>query len=727
MQKRLSLFCLSPLVLAIAFISAPTFAAEKALEKVKVIANPEAEERRTNEIQTIIVNEAEVERYGDATVGDVLRRLPGMSFTGPAGVAKDVRVRGLDKGYTQFLINGEPVPGIAQERQMQVDRLPADMIERIEIIHNPSAEYSAGGIGGTINIILKRKAENLTRLRAAYGKNGDMNVGDVIGQWSHSFDSLDVLLSLSHTVGAEDVIEQKQTFNGATGLLTSAEYKPKPVEKSETLFAPVITWHLGNDKLIIEPFLSAGTEDKLENNIVSNAAGVATKYTNASENKDDEIQRLATRYEAKTDWGKWYVKGGAQQGTQDKDKFTTEANSAKVVTKRAQELEMLDETQNYLGAGADFKPAKHHKIKVGAEYNSISYKKTKTTAEAANATAALTNKAPGQNDIYAIDETKTALYAQDEWHLAKSHWLTGGVRYELIERDAKDRNGLARDSDNNAYNPSLHYRWEFNKQTNIRASLAQTLRVPKFDLVNPLVVTATGANAGAITNPDKAGNADLQPETARGFEMGVEHFFDDHSSMLSLNFYNRDVADYIEKTEKLEGTRYVQRPYNAGDAEFWGTEFELTKQLLRNTHYDLTVKLIHTEMHGRVSNIKTGKTNEVKDMPERITNLGVDWRHTPTRWAAGLSINYTPEFERSSLNDDGVLETKQRNEALLVDMYISKAVNDYVDVRLIGKNLTSIEKSEYTAKFKADGTVNTLEDKAELSEPTVYLTLDSRF
>lgn len=128
MQKRLSFFSLSPLVLAIAFISAPTYAAEKTLEKVKVIANPEAEERRTNEIQTIIVNEAEVERYGDATVGDVLRRLPGMSFTGPAGVAKDVRVRGLDKGYTQFLINGEPVPGIAQDRQMQVDRLPADMI-----------------------------------------------------------------------------------------------------------------------------------------------------------------------------------------------------------------------------------------------------------------------------------------------------------------------------------------------------------------------------------------------------------------------------------------------------------------------------------------------------------------------------------------------------------------------------------------------------------------------
>jgi outer membrane receptor for ferrienterochelin and colicins len=81
--------------------------------------------RKTADLQKIVISEEEVDRYGDATVGDVLRRLPGMTFTGPAGVTKDIRMRGLDKGYTQFLINGEPVAGALQERQMQVDRLPA--------------------------------------------------------------------------------------------------------------------------------------------------------------------------------------------------------------------------------------------------------------------------------------------------------------------------------------------------------------------------------------------------------------------------------------------------------------------------------------------------------------------------------------------------------------------------------------------------------------------------
>ena len=114
------------------------------LEAVVVSAQSEAETlRRTNSIQKIVLSEEDIERYGDATVGDVLRRLPGVSFTGPAGVVKDARIRGLDKGYTQFLIDGQPVPTATKERQIQVDRLPADMIERIEIIRSPSASMAA--------------------------------------------------------------------------------------------------------------------------------------------------------------------------------------------------------------------------------------------------------------------------------------------------------------------------------------------------------------------------------------------------------------------------------------------------------------------------------------------------------------------------------------------------------------------------------------------------------
>lgn len=46
-------------------------------------------------------------------------------------------------------------------------------------------------------------------------------------------------LAASHTVGAGDIVESKDKFN-VSGSLTEHEFKPKPVEKSETLLSPHI-------------------------------------------------------------------------------------------------------------------------------------------------------------------------------------------------------------------------------------------------------------------------------------------------------------------------------------------------------------------------------------------------------------------------------------------------------------------------------------------------------
>lgn len=682
-------------------------------------------ERKSAGLQKIVISEEAVERYGDATVGDVLRRLPGMSFTGPAGVTKDVRMRGLDKGYTQFLINGEPVPGAAQERQMQVDRLPADMIERIEIIRNPTAEYDASGIGGTINIVLKSRAENMTRLRASYGKNGNLNVGDVIGQWSRRYDNLDVVLALSHTVGAEDVVEDKDTFN-ASGALTQREHKPKPTHKTETLFTPRLTWVLGEDRLTFEPFVSTGTEEKRETSEVRNGAGALTKGTANAEDKTDQLARVAGRYDGKSRWGTWYAKLGVQQGESDKDKYATEANGAAVLTKRTQEFENIQEDQAYMGAGAAL-PMGAHLVKVGVERRDVEYEKRKTTFEASNTTNPLTPKAPGANDIYNIKEAKSVAYLQDEWRIAEVHWLTPGIRYERTQRDATDRNGVMRPSTQASSNPSLHYRWAATKDTNFRASVAQTLKLPKFDDVNPLVTLATGAGAGTITKPDKGGNADLKSEQAIGVEMGVEQFFWRNRGVVGFNLYNREVKDFIQKASLLEGTRFVERPYNAGDARFWGVELDWRVPLSHKGPHELTLTGSHAELRGEVSSAPTGGKVAVKDMPPRVTNLGLDWRHLPSKWSAGFAVNHAPAFTTDSVNPDGVREVKSRNASTLLDLYVSKVLSPKAELRLIAKNVLAVSKEEATTKFNANGSFNTAEAKFESSKPTLFITLEGRW
>jgi iron complex outermembrane receptor protein len=696
---------------------------ETRLAEVTVVDQRQAQaERREAPIQKIVIAEDEVERFGDATVGDVLRRLPGMTFTGPAGVTKDIRMRGLDKGYTQFLINGEPVPSAKQERQIQIDRLPADMIERIEIIRSPSAEYDGHGIAGTINIVLKHSVQDITRLRAAYGKNGSLDVGDMVAQWSRTFGDFDLLLAASYTVGAEDIVEDKAKFNAA-GALTEREHKPRPVEKTETLFAPRLAWRFGGDRLVLEPFVSAGTEDKQEPLTVRNAAGAVTKTSDTTEDKTDTVGRLGARYDGVAGWGAWYLKAGVQGGEEEKDKATTERNAAGRVTKRSQENETVEDDQAYAGGGAAYRMGLHL-LKAGLEYRLTDYEKRKQVAEAGSAAGPLVPKAPGANDLYRIEEARAAAYVLDEWQLAAAHWLTPGLRYEHVERDATDRTGATRNARSSAPNPSLHYRWAVQPDLNLRGSYAQTLRLPKFDDINPLVTPATGAGAGSASNPDKGGNPDLEPERATGLELGIEHFPAGGRAVLGANLYYRDVEDFIQKVTRAEGGRFVERPQNVGEAHFWGAEFDWRIPLVREGPHEVHLTGSHAELRGRVLGTASG---DVKDLPPRVTNLGLDWRHRPSGWAAGFGFNYQPAYTTDSINPDGVREIKTRNASDLLDLYVTKVFSPLAELRLVAKNALAVEKVEDTTRFKTDGRFDTREERTERSRPTVYLTFESRF
>src|SRR5205085_11847645 len=70
----------------------------------------EVQERRNSTAAKIIVGRDEIERFGDATLGDVLKRLPGVTIQGRPGRLRAIRMRGLGNGHTQILLDGERVP-----------------------------------------------------------------------------------------------------------------------------------------------------------------------------------------------------------------------------------------------------------------------------------------------------------------------------------------------------------------------------------------------------------------------------------------------------------------------------------------------------------------------------------------------------------------------------------------------------------------------------------------
>jgi len=99
-----------------------------------------------------VVDRAAIRARGARTVADALRGRIGLEVV-PALRGTAVRAQGLDPTYTLILIDGLPAIGRI-DGALDVDRLPVDGVERIEIMKGPSsALYGSDALGGVINIV----------------------------------------------------------------------------------------------------------------------------------------------------------------------------------------------------------------------------------------------------------------------------------------------------------------------------------------------------------------------------------------------------------------------------------------------------------------------------------------------------------------------------------------------------------------------------------------------
>ena len=89
---------------------------------------------------------------GSAT--DILSNIPSVSVD-PEG---NVKLRGSDN--VRILIDGKPSGLVSIKGGSGLQQLQANMVDKVEIITNPSARYEAEGVGGVINIILKKEKQN---------------------------------------------------------------------------------------------------------------------------------------------------------------------------------------------------------------------------------------------------------------------------------------------------------------------------------------------------------------------------------------------------------------------------------------------------------------------------------------------------------------------------------------------------------------------------------------
>ncbi|TAJ13197.1 TonB-dependent receptor [Marinilabiliaceae bacterium JC017] len=133
------------------------------LQEVKVNGALQGQTKALNQQKnsvtiTNIISADQVERFPDANIGDALKRIPGIHVQYDQGEARFGNIRGTSPDLNSVTINGDRIPSAeAETRAIQLDLVPSDMVQTIEVNKVVTADMEGDAIGGSINLITRSK------------------------------------------------------------------------------------------------------------------------------------------------------------------------------------------------------------------------------------------------------------------------------------------------------------------------------------------------------------------------------------------------------------------------------------------------------------------------------------------------------------------------------------------------------------------------------------------
>lgn len=676
----------------------------KELGEVKVTGarDPNLQAQQESTSTKIIYGRDKLDKTADSTVAEFIKRLPGVTVSGTPGAGGSVRMLGLGRGATQILIDGERIVGNPQNRQQQLDRIPLDLVERIEVIPTPTAETGGRGTAGTINIVLREARGNEeTSLRVGVGANSgeattrypftaNLVTGDKVG-------NLKWLLagSINERRPLSSVQRDTQVFNSAlTRSAWDVSLDDNRNRVREFNLNPRLNWQLNTtDSFGVFPSLSRVEEDINRRTSLFTYSAPASYTSNGAETlRGDNVQDalrvfgIWKRKYNKTD--ELSLRAYVQNSQQELNTRRLAFNSAGSLTTTTLENASRDDREILLGLRYKVTLNPQHQISTGGE---ASVRKRNDQRRVV-VNGVVSNSALG--DTLDLIETRSALYLQDEWSFAISQVITPGLRIEYLGID--DRSASGRDSSDVFLSPSLHYLWRVDSATSIRASVTRTQRIPGFDERSPLVTT----NTGTLTNPDVGGNPNLKTQTAIGYELRFEHQLPQQIGVLSANFSLRELSDTIETRIQAENGRFVQRPDNVGDARVLGLVLDARSRMDVIGLPNLTLRANHSWFDSRVQDPNTLATRSLNDQPKRVLNVGFDYRHKPWGLEFGASYNRIGAFLKQSSSNE------RESAVTVVDVYVARKLDRNFTLRFTAGNTLRGERSN-DSRFFDTGTGNT--------------------
>lgn len=689
------------------------------LQKVEIKGSSTAyDPRRDDTASKIVVSNEEILRYGDTSISDVLKRLPGITVGGGGRGGNDIRMRGLGSGYTQILLNGERAPA-----GFSIDSLSPDSIERIEIVRAASAEFSTQSIAGTINIVLKKAIKAAQReLKIGSGKSSDASNPYANLQWSDKADTL----SYSLTANVWRYRYDRQTPTEET--LTTPDGRVVQVRQSSqhdrgdprgVNLSARLNWTLKDgDTITWQSFGNTQDSDYRGVEVIDTPLGTPPLYTNRTMRQDarNSFGRSDVNWVAKLAGGaKLDVKVGLN--AQRSRTLWEEQDYRAAVLGRDADIDSRTREHGVTTQGKYSTPlVPGHALSMGWDAGSTRRKESRVERD-----ADLPGVRPDNSDEgYQASIRRLALYAQDEWEVTPRWSMYVGVRWEGIDTTSEGNTFETVRTKTSVWSPLAQTLYKIpDSRDQLRLALTRTYKAPPANSLIPRRFTSTN---NSQTEPDRRGNPDLQPELATGIDASFEHYWAE-SALLSAAVSMRRIGGYTRQGLFLDTNgRWVSAPVNDGSAVSRSIELEakfpLSAVMKDAPGIDLRASV--SRNWSRVEAVP-GPDNRLGQQTPLSATLGIDYKTRDGKLTTGGSFAFKNGGPvRIDLNQTGY-QSVQRD----LDLYALWKFTPQYQLRLAVNNVLG-QDYVYANAYRDDSGTR-YRTGTYRGYPTARATLELRF
>lgn len=205
-----------------------------------------------------VVSADQVGKFPDSNIGDALKRISGINVQYDQGEARFGQVRGTSADLSSVTINGNRIPSAEGDtRNVQLDLIPADMVQTIEVNKVVTADMDADAIGGSINLVTKN-TPNKRMFNATAGsgynavsKKAQLNLGLTYGDRFFN-DKLGLMFSGSYqnAPGGSDNAEFEYDVDDGSVVMKEAQVRQYYVTRERQSYSLALDYEFNPDHKI---------------------------------------------------------------------------------------------------------------------------------------------------------------------------------------------------------------------------------------------------------------------------------------------------------------------------------------------------------------------------------------------------------------------------------------------------------------------------------------------